>query len=157
MGLVFGFPTSSFQGFQIGCKVRRSTTQNISSGPPTPVLFDAEIYDPNNWHSLVSNTERIVVPENGYYHCVGGVQWSANTTGQRTLYLQNIGGTGDIVYESRDAQSAGFTQHQISEIFYMLAGYYVQLQVAQNSGATLTVGTSGGAYYGAYLGLQRIA
>lgn len=47
--------------------VMRGSTFGITSSTYTTIPFDATDFDPNSWHSNVTNNSRITVPSNGVY------------------------------------------------------------------------------------------
>lgn len=45
-----------------GARVYHSTTQNLTSGTETALVFDTDVFDDGGWHDTGSNTGRLTVP-----------------------------------------------------------------------------------------------
>ena len=120
-------------------KVYRKTDQSIPNAAYTPLAFDEERYDTDNMHSTSSDNSRIQAPVEGIYQLSASVQWSANTTGVRNLYLVKNGSTYDCNTETClviDAQRPGgllipIFQH-VSTVVRLDKGDYVEAVVYQS-------------------------
>lgn len=68
-----------------GVHVRRDASLTIPVTPSAAevIEWDAEIFDTDDYHDLVTNPERLTVPTDGYYRCVFtlGVDVSSSNRG----------------------------------------------------------------------------
>ena len=60
----------------------------------TNLTFDTERYDTDNFHSTVSNTDRLTVPKAGKYLLYAGFRFAVNGTGYRQIFIRLNGATG---------------------------------------------------------------
>lgn len=139
----------------------------VPSGTMTLVPLNAEEFDTNNWHSVVTSTHKIVVDADGAYEMHGRFGWAAiggtdPAIGWRRLRL-NIdlppGYTGDLPgWGAEDYRPAGaVTDNLTQEVWtqHMLpAGSAIYLQVQQNSGGSMTY--SGSHFHAPRLAVVRI-
>jgi hypothetical protein len=117
--------------------------QTISNGTWTTLTFTAEDFDTDNYHDNSTNTGRLTVPSTGYYVISGLCQWNAvsSTNGRHHRIIKN-GGT-DLAYKitNQGSQALGF---DIAILVNLTASDYVEFQVYQDSGSSLTVSWSEG-------------
>ena len=129
-----GVPTFS------GARVRRTTSKTIDNVTATAIDFDAERFDTDAYHSLVSSTERLTAPTTGYYLIGGHVQWDGNTTGTRTLGIRLNGATYIANVEIDALADASDTPEQsVTSLYQLTATDYAELVVSQDSGSGLAV------------------
>jgi len=75
------------------CKVDMvAGTVTIVNNTETAVLFDEDVYDPDDLHSTTTNTDRITVKVAGIYICSAYASWQANNSGHRRITIK-IGAT----------------------------------------------------------------
>lgn len=117
-----------------------------SSSSWQAVTLGFENYDPSGMHSTLSNTQRVTVSADGYYHFSAYVRFESTGSpavlGNRGLRLvQFTSGGSAVATVAVDQRYVGNTTSDhaicISGSVYMTAGQYVDLQVRQNSGSTL--------------------
>lgn len=126
-------------------RVTNSATVSIPTGGfGTPITFDTERWDnPNNdQHSTASNTDRLTCAAPGLYDIGGGVGWTANATGRRSLWIAVTSGgvTTIIALDERPNLGVSFVVPQLVSTQYRLAvGDFVQLVAFQTSGGALTL------------------
>ncbi len=121
-------------------KVHRNASQSIPNSAYTPLAFDQERYDTDGMHSTSIDNSRIQAPVEGIYLLSASVQWSANSTGARNLYLVKNGSTHDCNTETCliiDAQRPGgsfigILQH-VSTVARLDKGDYVEAVVYQST------------------------
>jgi hypothetical protein len=80
----------------VGCSVYRSSDQTgIVDSTPTNVLFNAENFDTDGFHSTSTNTDRITIPsgEDGLYLLCAMVEWIDNLGGVHAIRLKKNGTT----------------------------------------------------------------
>jgi len=127
-------------------RVQKSGGQTISNGIglSTVVTFAVETGD-NNWdndsfHSVSSNTGRLVAPRNGYYLIGANIWWESNATGLRRSTL-NKNGTTSLASDSRPAVSGDNTFQSVVTPMILDAAEWAEVRVAQSSGGNLDVQT----------------
>lgn len=132
-----------------GAILRKSANQSIANGTITTVLFDTETKDTDSYHSTVSNTGRITIPNTGVYLVEYMITFAANTTGQRYGWIALNGSTSNRFdgYVLTSASSSDSTAIGGCAIMSLALNDYVETMCFQNSGGALNV--SGGATVGA--------
>lgn len=86
-------PTSAELAFGIACRVWRNGNQDIPSGAPTKVLFNAENYDLGSNFDADGADSNFTVPSAGYYLVQSILQMmalSASTTIQTHVYKNGV-------------------------------------------------------------------
>lgn len=127
----------------VECLVSRAASGNIPSDTETAIIWDTEAFDPNGWHDLVTNPERITVPA-GLYLVTASVTWdnTNGTSGHRRLKaVVNESGWSTVAEEQVSSTgSASFVNAQVvTGVWRIVSGGYFQFQVYQNSGSTLAL------------------
>jgi len=128
-----------------GCLVRRTTSQSINNSSPTKILFDYEVYDTDNMHSLVTNTDNIYIPTGtSKIRVAWRVGFLPNATGYRRVSLPDVGSDYESNMTVMAVTSAGIpTVLSSSSGVIPVSGTgseYVSLWVEQTSGTNLSVG-----------------
>lgn len=126
------------------CVADRSSAYSVPSGSWTQIPLNREIYDPQNWHSLTTNTERITVPSAGYYLVFAFGRFADNTTGFRGLAIFRNGSgyhpTGNLGLTAFGGlDSGGRWSKSIIWFFSLAANDYISVAVNQTSGANLNL------------------
>jgi hypothetical protein len=116
----------------------RSTTQSIPNDTLTTVALDGEAFDPASIHSRTTNNSRLTAPVSGIYSMTATANWFVNPTGSRVAQIWRNGSTillSDSVVPNSD------DDHVLSTLAQLSAGDYIELKVAQSSGAPLLLAT----------------
>lgn len=135
-----------------GCIARKSATQSCNNNTTTFVTFDTEDVDTDGYHSNVSNTTRFTVPTTANYYIACTVEFDANATGQREIFVRVNGGT-DWLRVKINATAAGACVPTVSGILPLTAGDYVEAYALQNSGGTRTLANN---RWGCRFQIQRL-
>jgi hypothetical protein len=122
-----------------GVSLTTSGTVNLADQSDVQIQFDTEEWDDATFHSTVSNTQRITIPAGGAgtYTFTGHLQYQANASGFRELWLEQNAAT-EYNRVRFEAASSGFTALIVTCELELVAGDYVVLRARQNSGSTLT-------------------
>jgi hypothetical protein len=123
----------------VGCRVYASGSTTVANSTTVILPFNSEDFDTNAFHDNSTNNSRITIPTGyaGKYLVLGAAVWSGSTSNNRTLQI-NKNGSQALTHYSGASTSNAFAQ--IYETVMDLAvGDYLQLQVDQNSGSSLTV------------------
>lgn len=124
-----------------GARVNRNAVQSIPTGVTTDLIFNQQIYDTEGYHDLVTNPERLTIPEDGFYVIDALARWADNTTGDRAVQIV-LNGVNSLAI-SRDEAGNGATRRlHVSTSYLLNAGDYVTCAVFQNSGGNLDVQTA---------------
>jgi hypothetical protein len=117
-----------------------STTQSIASGSDTVVVFNSEVVDSGGVHSTSANTGRLTVPtgQDGVWLLTAHVEFAANVTGQRRIFLRHNGLT-DLGGLTVLAADAGTTKVSTALLVYLAAADYVEVVALQTSGGALNL------------------
>jgi len=120
------------EGFH-GVLARSTADSAITAGGEQVVpLADAEDFDTDGYHSLVTNTNRLTVPTGraGYYLVQGCVGWAAAANSHGVFIRNNAGTCLDANKRLGNASIADGMN--VSVITHLAAGAYVEL-TAQTS------------------------
>lgn len=124
-----------------------------SSGSAVAITFDTERWDyyPAGYteqHSTSANTSRLTCRVPGLYQIGGWFGWDANATGIRYGYLR-LNGVTDMAVEGGLAASAtGGYYMNLSALYRLSVGDYVELLGYQNSGGTRTIAAGAEFWFG---------
>lgn len=119
-------------------RLRQTSAQSLSNGVWTGVNFDTEDLDNDGGHSTSSNTSRYVAVTAGWY-LVGGIgAITFNGSGQRGTRLAVNGTVQPGTQTQNNTGSAGGTDMAVgTQLIFLNAADYVELQVMQNSGGSI--------------------
>lgn len=141
--------SSSSSGANIAMGVRAYNNADLSvpTGVSTALTFNSELFDTHGFHSTTVNTNRLTVPADcaGYYHIGVNIQWQANVAGSRGISIR-INGTTYIANQGGNHLVAGGEcPMEVSTIYYLAVGDYIETLAYQSSGGALLA-----RYYGNY-------
>lgn len=127
----------------VGVRVRRSTTQTISTSSETAVVFNTEVYDYGDmWNSASGSV--LIAPVDGIYDIGLAVQFVQNATGNRQAKIYVNGSTLILAFGQL---AENYPWRRTFAVQYALdAGDYVSAAVFQNSGGDLDLAVSNPAY-----------
>jgi hypothetical protein len=116
----------------------RSSAQSIPNNTATAINFTTgDVYDTDSMHSTSTNPSRVVANTAGVYLFWYFMEFAGvNTTGLREAYLM-INGTNIITVNAERNPTASFTTLGGQATYLMAATDYIELIVAQTSGAGL--------------------
>lgn len=121
------------------CRATTSGAQSLTSGVITVLTFGTESNDNDSMHSVVTNTSRITASRPGIYMLSGYIAFASNSTGERYAdILLNSGGT--ITTQRQPATTT--SEMNISTVYPLNKGDYVELRALQSSGGALNVTTA---------------
>lgn len=127
------------------CRVRNSANISATNNDGTYLTFDTDVLDTDAFHSVASETSKLVVPAGlgGVYHIFAHIFFDANSTGVRSVLFRKNGTT--VIAESLLPAAAApiGTLVTISTIIDLAATDYVEVGVFQNSGGALNVLSDG--------------
>ncbi len=125
------------------CKLFRSAALSVAKGgSPSVIGWDGEAWDTQSVHSLVTNTSRIGILNDGKAQISGHIKYASNATGSRGVMVRkNSAGnsaSGTLLHEIL-LQAVVTAGHTTSVPFIIedsvLAGDYIEVFAYQNSGA----------------------
>ena len=121
------------------CRVNRTTAQTLTTGVAADITFDAERWDTDAMHSLVTNTNRITINTAGLYLLTGNVYYQqvAGTGDRDTYFLVN--NTTRVAEVDTTVGANYFPRHNLTTVYKFAAGDYVTLQCFQNSGGNVNI------------------
>jgi len=135
-------PKGAGLGSNIGQGVRLLATisgnVNISNTTQTPIPFDTEHFDSNNFHDTVTNTTRITFPVGGRYLVGGCVWWPSGSGGIRQVAIRLNGGS-ELHTDRRNGNNSTNTVCQPVTLYSFNANDYVELVCFQDSGGTVAL------------------
>ena len=121
------------------CSVYNNTTQSLTDDTSTALTANSENHDNDAMHSTTVNTARITAQTAGRYLFNGTVEFTANSTGRRLVYLRKNGGTANLLYSAAAPTSPTTAVGSFTKTYVMVAGDYIEVLANQNSGGALTV------------------
>ena len=135
-GLKWAAPSaSSFSG----SRVVNSSTYTISTATDTLLTFDTETFDTNSYHSVVTNTSRLIAPSTGYYFFEAQVNWDYGATAANNPILR-VKKNGSIYQVANDAGTAQRSRYMnTSGVVQLNATEYIEIEVRQDSGGDVTI------------------
>lgn len=135
-------PPSSFNGAVI---------IQTSGGSTSPIPFDTELVDTNNYWTSGSATT-LTITDTGYYRVEVTINSRINSTNNQWGIVIRKNGTTEIARSTTAyGNTVGFDAgHNISNIFSLISGDYIELLTVQTAG-TVTLGTIGNTF-----SIQRI-
>jgi hypothetical protein len=122
------------------CRVYNSANISITtSGVAQALTFDTEVEDTGAMHSTSVNTSRITIPTggNGWYRMGGCVRFAANSTGFREVKIQANGSVDLVIQRVPNSGGTDDCRVAVHTEYPLVAGDYIELVVAQNSGGAL--------------------
>jgi hypothetical protein len=143
----------------VGCMLRKSADQTISTSTFTAVTFNTEVFDTDSFHDNSTNTSRITIPagKGGKYVVYAGLEYLANPNNSRRINVVKNGiavGPG-IAYQFTGGFSGAPSTISFTGMAEFTAGEYVEAFAWQDSGGNVDVNgdTAGGCWFGVqYLG-----
>jgi hypothetical protein len=132
-GLKWASAGSSFSG----ALATKSATQSIAASTTTTVTWPVETYgfDTASYHDNTTNNERMTVPFTGYYSINANIEYDANASGYRNVYLNLNASTVKAI--SQGANSVDWTANPLNFTAYATAGDYFWIQVYNNVAADI--------------------
>ncbi len=121
------------------CRVTHSANQTIADVTITYLAFDTEMFDNDTIHASGSNT-RLTCRTPGKYLIGASIKWSANAAGTFRYIELRLNGATRLKTVSANP-NAGSQRHEITELWDLAVGDYVELGVQQNTGGNLDVQT----------------
>ena len=133
-GTKWGYPSA------IGCSLWKSANQTANNVTQTPVSFNNEDFDTSGFHDNVTNNDRVTIPTglSGKYLVTSKVDFSANATGQRVLYHFINGVLVNLAISPVNSSTNG-SSFELSGVYNLSAGNFIQMQIYQDSGSALNI------------------
>lgn len=122
--------------------MRNTIAQSIGTAAFVPLTFDTEDNDSDNGHSMVTNTDRYVIPLPGLWEFDGGGSSAGNATGDRICRLTKNGTALAGSGECRPAASAANFSivGARSKRVQCVVNDIIRVEYWQNSGGALNTG-----------------
>ena len=125
----------------LGARVYNNAAIEIAHASYTKLTFNTERYDTDTIHSTLTNTGRLTCQTAGKYIITGQVKWEVNTTGQRVIGIYLNDATW-IARMADDAISTWEKEMEVTTIYDLSIGNYVEIRVWQNSTVAIDVTAS---------------
>jgi len=127
------------------CRAYRLTNQTIPFSTPTPILFDAETFDTDSMHSLVTNTSRLTIQTAGRYlfpYCIYYAQPAPPTAGGRRLAQIRRNG-GAAIDTAENVGINAFQAFAGTADYVCAVGDYFELIAYHEAGSGVTIDSLG--------------
>lgn len=123
-------------------RVYHDASQSIADATAAVLAFNTERYDTDTIHDTVTNNSRLTCKTAGKYRITANVQWAANGTGSRGVYIR-LNGVTPIAYELIATASTTLkTIQEVTTVYDLAVNDYVEMVVYQNSGGALNAETA---------------
>jgi hypothetical protein len=123
-----------------GARAYSSGSQSIANSSWDDVEMDSENYDTDDYHSVVSDTSRLLAPETGYYHVTAHAAFDDDAAGASFIQLGIW--RNQISEHMADCRivppSSGSFAFGLSTDWYLTSGQDVRLRVFQSTGSAIT-------------------
>lgn len=127
---------------QLGARATNSGSISIVNTTWVTLNLDTTTTDtdaPSNpMHSTTTNTSRMTINWTGWYRVSANIDWATNATGVRQVRFMVNGATIIAQIVTVPTPGGGCTMTLATD-WYFTAGDYVECQVNQNSGGSLSV------------------
>lgn len=100
--------------------------------------YDSERFDTHNMHDTTTNTSRLTCKTAGLYLLCGGLTFAANSTGRRRVYIR-LNGSTTLAAHEQNASPIYETFLDITTLYKLVVGDYVEIVGYQDSGSSLSV------------------
>lgn len=127
-----------------GAQAQRSGSQTITTAVTTTVIYNSVQSDPQSNYN--STTGEYTAPSTGFYAATASVNWDANATDSRLLFIRVNGSTiarsdlTDVLLSGSDTNP-----HAVAAAFFpMTSGDILDVAVLQQTGSNRTIGNQGG-------------
>ncbi len=127
------------------CVLTHSGNFSVPASSQTPQLFDTEIEDDSGWHSVVSNTSRVTVDQDGLFLCTATVLFDSNSINYREAFFGIDGSTSIRHGADRKDNSASGPFLNPTTVVRLVSGQYLELFLSQNSPVDLNSRSTAGA------------
>lgn len=124
-----------------GVAAYHSTTQTLNNASAVNVMsLDSERWDDASFHDTVTNNSRLTVPAGygGWYIIQGGLGYPANNTGTYRRIQIRLNGSTPIADNQQVPAASQILRMNITAIYYLAAGDYVELAAEHNATTNLT-------------------
>lgn len=128
-------------GYTEGARVYHTANQSIPNGTLTTLAFYAERYDTDGIHSPTVNNSRLTCKTAGKYGISVTATWAVNVAGFRSLQLK-INGTTVIAIQAEHGLTTEAGHQELSTIYALAVGEFMEVIAYQTSGVALNVITS---------------
>jgi hypothetical protein len=127
-----------------GVAAYHNANQSINNNTDTSLALNSERFDDAAFHDNSTNNSRLTVPTGytGWYAISGNCQYANNSTGLRQTSIM-VDGTTYLAVNLQPAVSGATTIVNVSCVYYLTAGQYIELRGYQTSGGSLNVETAG--------------
>lgn len=124
----------------VSARVFNSGSINIADSTNTILTFDSERWDTDSIHSTSVDTSRLTATTAGKYYIFAHTTWQANPTGRRTLKIKlNSGDVIAFAGHPAIADVGAMTPQSVGTHYQLGVGDYVEVEVSQASGGSLSV------------------
>ena len=118
-------------------RLSNSAVQAIANGAWTPIAFDTERWDNKNLHDTPTNNTIITIQEDGLYLITGGLSFAGTSSqGTRMIGIRS-NGVNHLALSQFPGNGAYPVSVNVTTLYYLYAGIYVELCAFQNSGASI--------------------
>lgn len=125
-----------------GARVYSTVTQDIASGAPIPLEFNAVNYNNGGVFRLTRPTA-LTAPRAGKYLVTASISWSNNATGVRALVIQANGTTAIASVNTGPTATNTAPEQSVATVYRLKKGGYVRALAWQTSGVTMSSWNNG--------------
>lgn len=145
--IFFPFDVGAVTASASGCAVYKNTAQTLANTTMTEITWELEYFDTNSYHSTVSNTGRLSVPQAGMYFVGASITMASATVAGREMRIRRYNSSNVVQeyrYQESDFTINGNSCQTLSGIFQASAGDYFTIEQYQASGGNLDTSSFAG-------------
>lgn len=120
-----------------GARVYSTVTQDIPSGTPTALEFNAVNFNHGGVFTLARPTA-LKAPRAGTYLVTASIGWSNNASGVRSLVIQVNGTTAIASVGTGPTATNTAPEQSVATVYRLAKGNYVRAMAYQTSGSTMS-------------------
>lgn len=142
----------------VGVSVYATGTQSIPNATGPVLLFDAENFDTDGFHSTVTNTSRLTVPagKDGKYIIGGGTFFASSGGGTYRILAITKNGAAVPPHMRRGVAPADPALALSGIVLDLVATDFIEIIAYQDSGGPLNVGHASTAEFKSTLSMMRL-
>jgi hypothetical protein len=122
-------------------RVHNTDFEYVPTNTAWTLTFEQEVFDPWDMHAVGKGSDRLFAPRPGTYLIVGNVLWTAADGSRIARIVKTAGGATEVLAFEGAAGSTGpgwGAAQIVTTIARLNGGDFVELEVVQNSGETVT-------------------
>lgn len=126
-------------------RVYHNANISIANNTTTVLPFNSENFDTDNIHDTATNNTRLTCKTSGKYQITANVAWALGTGGRRGVNIKLNGIAFNYIASQESSpqpDNVGYAVQNVTTLYNLNVGDYVEVEVYQSSGASLNIQAS---------------